>query len=289
MPEQTLKSSALTARIDSMGAELNSLKTHNERELIWQADPKVWPRHAPLLFPIVGRLKNDTLTYQGDNYPISQHGFARDLEFQLTEQSDSSCTFLLASDTETKKHYPFSFELKVRYRLKLNCLEVCYSLINPDKAPLYASIGGHPAFVWPLDPATAKENHLIEFQWEETAPIRRLNNGLIEATPYSSVVSNRKLHLSDSLFREDAIIFDRLRSRRVSYSGGAMRITVDFEDFPHLGIWSKPGADFICIEPWQGYASSETFEGEFSNKPGIIEIGAHQQRQWCYTISVTGY
>ena len=287
MPECTLTSHQLIARISNMGAELQSLRTHDGHELIWQADPKVWPRHAPILFPIVGRLKGDLLKHQGVPYPMGQHGFARDTNFQLINETEQSCTFRLTDDDNTRAHYPFAFDLRVTYTLLENSLKVTYLLSNPAETTLYASIGGHPAFIWPLDPAVAKEKHQIKFEQSEAAPIRRLQGGLMQDTPLPSPVSAKTLVLTDELFEADAIIFDQLVSRRVSYiASDRRRITLAFDDFPHLGIWSKPGADFICIEPWQGHASSETFDGEFQDKPGMVALGSGQQRQWHYTISV---
>ncbi len=287
MSDYTLKSELLTARITAAGAELNSLQSRTGKELIWQADPAIWPRHAPVLFPIVGRLKNDQLIHQGKRYPLRQHGFARDLDFQLLEQGRSHCTFRLTDSPETHTHYPFAFELDISYRLKLNRLEVGYRLYNPADTALYASIGGHPAFIWPLDASLAKEEHRIEFKQSEAAPVRRLCNGVLREERLPSPLSGNQLILREQLFEDDAIVFDQLKSRQLRYSGpGSLSITLDFDDFPHLGIWSKPGADFICLEPWQGHASEEGFEGEFRDKTGVVELAAKEQRQWHYTIGV---
>ena len=287
MAELTLSSKQLTARLNHHGAELISLRTSSGMELIWQADPKVWARHAPVLFPIVGRLKNDQLYHNGHSYPLGQHGFARDQEFELIAQEENACTFRLRDNSETRCHFPFAFQLDIRYRLARNSLQIGYAIANPARTPLYASIGAHPAFIWPLAPGTARKNHVIEFSRDEDAPVRRLNGGLLSQNRYSNPVSARRLSLEDGLFAQDALIFDQLESSQVSYYGpGTARITLCFDDFPQLGIWTKPGAEFICIEPWQGYASPEDFEGEFKDKPGIVRIEPGEQRRWQYTIDV---
>ncbi len=287
MNELTLSSTQLTARIHHHGAELVSLQTASGRELIWQADPEVWARHAPVLFPIVGRLKDDQLHHHGQSYPMSQHGFARDQEFELIAQEETACTFRLRENSETLRHFPFAFQLDIRYRLAQNSLQISYDIINPADTPLFASIGAHPAFIWPLTPGTAKENHVIEFSKDEYAPVRRLSGGLLSQNRHPNPVIARRLALENGLFEQDALIFDQLESNQVSYYGpGTVRITLHFDDFPQLGVWTKPGADFICIEPWQGYASPEEFDGEFKDKQGIVRIEPGEQRRWQYTIDV---
>jgi galactose mutarotase-like enzyme len=282
-----LSSDRLLVAIGHHGAELQSLRTHDGCELLWQGDPAVWGRRSPSLFPIVGRLKDDALLHKGRRYSLSKHGFARDRDFQLESADASRAVFVLKDDTQTRAHYPFAFELRLEYALHGNGLSVTYRVRNPDTEPLYVSLGAHPAFVWPLAPGVPREAHSIVFMDEETAPIRRLNDGLIAAQPIPTPVEGRTLKLRDGLFADDALIFDRLRSRRLSYSApGTPVIRVDFEDFPHLGIWTKPGAGYICIEPWQGYDSPEQFAGEFRDKPGVVALLGGRERSWRYSIHV---
>jgi len=163
--------------------------------------------------------------------------------------------------------------LRLEYALQANVLAITYRLRNPHEEVLYASLGAHPAFVWPLAPGVPREAHTVVFANQETAPIRRLHGGLLAAAPIATPVEGRTLKLRDALFTDDALIFDRLTCRSLIYSApGTPVIGVDFADFPYLGIWTKPGAGYICIEPWQGYDSPRQFAGEFRDKPGVVAL-----------------
>ncbi|MEW6352876.1 MAG: aldose 1-epimerase family protein [Pseudomonadota bacterium] len=287
MTDYILRSPALSVKIASRGAELQSLQTAAGRELLWQADPAVWGRHAPHLFPIVGRLKNDTLRHAGKAYPLTNHGFARDLEFTCVEQSATQCTLLLSDSEQTRARYPFAFELFITHRLDGATLVITYRLRNPAAEPLYASIGAHPAFNWPLQDGAERTAHTITFAQDEPAPIRRIRDGLIVAERFATPVQGRVLRLRDVLFVDDVVLFDALHSRSLVYSApGAPKIHLTFPGFPHLGIWTKPGAGFVCIEPWQGHASPEEFDGEFRDKPGVIGVAPRGEQSWQYGISV---
>ena len=287
MSDYTLHSADLSVKLASHGAELQSLKTAAGLELLWQADPKVWARHAPHLFPIAGRLKNDTLIHEGKSYPLTSHGFARDLEFICVEQSTQHCTLLLSDSEQTRARYPFAFELRITHTLQAKTLTITYTLRNPAAQYLLASVGAHPAFMWPLQEGIARTAHTITFAHDEPAPIRRVQDSLIKTQSFPTPVQGRVLHLKDELFAEDVIIFDALKSRSLMYSApGAPKLQFDFADFPHLGIWTKPGAGFVCIEPWQGHASPEGFTGEFRDKPGVVSIAPHAERAWRYSITV---
>lgn len=287
MTHFTLNSPELSATISTQGAELQSLKLAAGQELLWQADPKVWARHAPHLFPIVGRLKDDTLRHAGKAYSMTPHGFARDSEFVCTEHSDPQCTMLLKDSEQTRARYPFAFELRITHALEGNALVITYALRNPANTELLASIGTHPAFIWPLKAGAERTAHSMTFECDEPAPIRRVAGGLIKAQNFPTPVQGNVLHLADELFVDDVVIFDQLKSRALTYTApGAPTIRVEFPDFPHLGIWTKPGANFVCIEPWQGHASPEEFDGEFRDKPGVVTVAAGAERRWQYRITV---
>jgi galactose mutarotase-like enzyme len=272
MDQHQLTSARLTAAIAAHGAELISLRDRDGAEYIWQAGP-AWPRHAPLLFPIVGRLAHDTLTHRGQAYRMTQHGFARDLPFQWLEQGASACRLRLTDDAQTRQMYPFAFQLDAEYALDGDTLRVALHLLNPGRETMPASLGAHPAFAWPLRPGVAKDAHALIFQRPEPAPIRRLDGGLLLADPFPSPIEAGRLRLGEKLFHADAVILDQPASRAVHYScpGGPM-LTVAWENCPQLGIWSKPPADLLCIEPWHGFASPITFEGEFADKPGLMQV-----------------
>jgi len=190
----------------------------------------------------------------------------------------------LVDDESTRLQYPFSFDLTVRYRVSGDCLECVFSLANPDDVPLYASVGAHPGFRWPLADGP-RDAHAVIFERPEPNPIRRLAGGLLAAQPAPSPVVGNVLRLNDSLFADNALIFDRLSSRSLVYGApGGPAVRIDFGDFPELGIWTKPGAGYLCLEPWQGVASPVEFVGEFRDKPGVVAVAPRETRTWRYSI-----
>ena len=283
----TLRSGGCEATIKAHGAELCSLKDTQGIELIWQAGA-AWPRHAPLLFPIVGRLKNDELRHKGAVYPMTQHGFARDQVFKWVERNDAFCSLLLRDSTATRIRYPFAFRLAVTYRLQHATLDVTLALTNAGDEVLPASLGAHPAFNWPLLDGVSKESYRLTFSEEESMPVRRLKGGLLRAKAEPTPVNGKTLALSERLFEDDAMILDRLASRFVIYAADrGPSLEVSWHGFRQLGIWSKPGgAPFLCIEPWQGHADPEGFEGELTAKPGIVLVPPGEARAFSMTITV---
>ncbi len=269
----TLHSDGIAAIVRAQGAELCSLKNGQGLELLWQAGPQ-WPRHAPLLFPIVGRLKNDELRHRGKAYPMTQHGFARDLRFEWVERTPSSCSLVLRDSDATRARYPFAFRLVVTYRVQKADLEVTFDIENTGEEILPASIGAHPAFNWPLLPGMAKEAYSLTFSNEEPEPVRRLKDGLLRPGKEPTPIQGRTLALSERLFEDDALILDRAASHLVRYAAEqGPSIEISWAGFGELGIWSKPaGAPFLCLEPWRGFASPADFDGEFSDKPGLMKL-----------------
>jgi len=283
----TLHGEGVTATVLAHGAELCSLKTSNDTELLWQAGLE-WPRHAPMLFPIVGKLKNDTLRHRGKSYPMGQHGFARDSRFEWAERGHASCRLVLTDNAETRKRYPFAFRLTIAYDLAGGDLAVSFEISNTGDELLPASVGGHPAFNWPLQPGLSKADHRLVFVNDETAPIRRLKDGLLRPQPEPNPIQGRELALSDALFKDDAVIIDQLASSSVRFGAGeGPSIDVSWQGFRELGIWSKPdGAAFLCIEPWRGFASPVDFDGEFAEKPGVMLIRPGDTERLTYRIGV---
>lgn len=285
----TIRSSTLTATIKAQGAELCSLKDSGGTEFVWQAGPE-WPRHAPLLFPIVGRLANDELRHRGKAYRMTQHGFARDSRFAWGPREASRCTLVLEDSETTWALYPFAFRLTAGYALDESGLDLTLTIANTGTETLPASLGGHPAFNWPLQPGEVKESYALTFANTESSPVRRLDGGLLRAATEPSPVEGTVLPLSESLFADDAIIFDRIESRSVRYAAGQGTgpwLKMSWRGFRELGVWSKPsGAPFLCIEPWRGYASPAGFDGEFSDKPGLMHIAPGAEEQLSYRIEV---
>jgi galactose mutarotase-like enzyme len=283
----TISAGGITAAIEADGAELCSLRAPDGLELLWQAGP-AWPRHAPWLFPIVGRLTNDELRHRGQSYRLTQHGFARDLRFQWLERTARSCTLRLTDSAATRLRYPFGFRLDISYAITEACLEMTVDIANTGEETLPASFGAHPAFNWPLLPGLSKDSYSLIFGEPEPAPIRRLSAGLIRTEPEPSPVQGTVLPLAERLFAADAVILDAPASRSVRYAGpSGPSLDLAWSGFRELGIWSKPsGAPFLCIEPWRGLASPAGFDGEFSDKPGVMLIAPGETETLSFSIEV---
>lgn len=261
----------LSATINPFGAELTSLRDAAGRELMTDADPAFWTGHAPILFPIVGRLNGDILRLDRVEYPMEQHGFARRRMFELESSSDYSATLLLRDDAETRAIYPFAFDLHVNFTLGDMSLAIVALLVNTGTDPMPASLGYHPAFAWPLPFGAPRDAHRIVFAADEPEPIRQLRDRLI-AGDRASPLDGRVLALNDALFADDALIWYPARSRSVRYGAdGGPQLEIA-SNMPGLGIWTKPGAQFVCIEPWHGHADPAGFEGDFRDKPGVVMI-----------------
>ncbi|MCP3472121.1 aldose 1-epimerase family protein [Bradyrhizobium sp. CCGUVB1N3] len=283
----SIRGGALAATIKAQGAELCSLKHDSGLELIWQAGPE-WPRHAPLLFPIVGRLKNDELHNGGQTYRLTQHGFARDRRFICLERTSSRCVLELCDDAATRALYPFAFRLVAAYTLDDAGLELMLTISNTGEETLPASLGGHPAFNWPLKPGLPKESYALTFAADEPNPIRRLEGGLLRAALEPTPVRGKVLPLSEALFTDDAIILDQINSSSIRYAAGqGPWVEVSWSGFREVGIWSKPsGAPFLCIEPWRGTASPAGFDGAFTSKPGVMHIAPGGEEILSFRIAV---
>jgi len=274
-PWVSLATSDLSAAIDPLGAQLSVLRDRDGRDLLWNGDPAVWAGRAPLLFPIVGTLAGGTYRLGSASYRLSRHGFARGSRFEVLESSTAGATFRLSSDAASLQIYPFDFQLDIGFALRAATLDVTATVRNLGAEPLPASIGFHPAFRWPLPYGRPRPAHGIEFAEDEPAPVRRLDAaGLLAPEQHVTPIVARRLALSDDLFRNDALIMDGVRSRSVSYGAAdGPRLRVDFPDAPLLAIWSKPGANFVCIEPWHGVADPAGFAGDFRSKPGVFSVG----------------
>jgi galactose mutarotase-like enzyme len=286
MPFTILDNGTLRVTIAGQGAELGSLIDAAGHELLWQGGA-AWARRAPVLFPIVGRMPDDQLVHDGRVYPIGQHGFARDQEFAISEADATGALFTLEQNAQTLEHFPFPFRLQIRYTLSGDRLGVETTVTNPGAEAFSASLGEHPGFAWPIVEGIAKEAHTLEFPQDEPAPIRRIADGLLQPQPFPSPVAGGTMPLDESLFAADAVIFDALRSRSVRYSApGAPAITVDFADFPLLGVWSKAPGAFLCIEPWFGMTAPQGFDGEYTEKPGQFSLEPGESRMFAHGITV---
>jgi galactose mutarotase-like enzyme len=284
----TITNDHLTAAINPLGAELSSLKDAAGRELMTDADPAFWTGRAPLLFPVVGKPAGEVIRIDGQEYPMKQHGFARRLPFTLVDRSDSHATFRLEASDETRTHYPFDFTLDATFRLDGATLHTEIAIANPNPVALPASFGFHPAFAWPLPYGRDRADHRITFSHDEPDGVRPIAaDGTIAPGEKPSPLNGRTLALADDLFAHDALVWDHIRSDRVTYGApNGPRLEIAFPDTPMLGLWTKPGARYICVEPWHGIADPEGYTGEFKDKPGIFLIPPGGTKQIALSVSL---
>lgn len=263
----TIQNSDLIATITSKGAELNSLvKKDTNKEYIWEGNPDFWGKHSPVLFPIVGTLKNDFYVYENTKYELSRHGFARDLEFNVIQKSENQIIFSLKATEFTKTKFPFEFELQINYLLEKSVLKIEYSVFNHGTHKMPFSIGAHPAFALHEN----FENYTLAFDKQEVLDCFILENDLI-ATSYPISLTEKRLPLSYSIFEKDALIFKKLESKKITIlENNLPLLSIKFEDFKNLGIWTKTDAKFICLEPWLGYSDITEFNGSIFEKEAII-------------------
>lgn len=261
----TIKDKNHSATINSFGAELESFYK-DDINYIWTIDEHYWNRTSPVLFPIVGRLKNDTYTVDGKKYNLPRHGFARNYEFNVIAYSDNSVLFSLKSNEETLKIYPFEFELQLHYSLNQNELMVGYKVINHSNQKMPFNIGAHPAFSIPTD----FEEYSLQFNQNDLFTTYHLENELFNGKSTLIENTDNTIHLEYALFEKDALVFKNLHSTSVSIlKNNKSYITVNYEDFPYLGIWTKVNAPFLCIEPWMGHADNTTANGFIFEKESI--------------------
>jgi galactose mutarotase-like enzyme len=280
-----IRSGRLVAEISRHGAELIRLRDRDGKDLLWDGCEKWWTGRAPLLFPIVGRLPNDIAICDGEAFPMRQHGFARNKQFSIAGASLSECIFRLASDDETRRQFPFDFVLEVAFVIEDAALRIGATVFNKSSRAMPVSFGFHPAFRWPLPYGGSRQDHEIRFERSESAPIRRVTDGLLDVAASSEIFDGSIMALDDAMFVPGALIFDRLKSRAVNFGvPGRPSIQVRFPNMPHLGVWTKPGAGFLCIEPWQGYAAPLGFAGELKDKPGGISLAANASTEFAIEI-----
>lgn len=285
----TLSNDQLTITLAAAGAELQHIaRRDNGLEYLWSGDPAVWGKKSPVLFPIVGGLKNNTYTYNGNSYTLGRHGFARERVFEVLSESATEVTFRLTDDAGTLAVYPFRFDFRVRYILEADTLKVTYQVQNTDEKTLLFSVGAHPAFKVPLVAGTDYEDYYLDFNHTETTGRYPLSpGGQVELQPIPMLEQTQQLPLKKSLFLEDALVFKGLASDAISIRSNKTPhgLTVSFGGFPYMGIWAAKNADFVCIEPWCGIADNVAASGELAEKEGINRLapGASFERTWTAT------
>ncbi len=286
----TISNDQLSVQIANKGAELQSIRQQqNNVEYLWSGDPAYWAKKSPVLFPIVGGLKNNTYRYKGKDYQLGRHGFARENNFELAEETNNSLTFSLKSNEQTKASYPFDFVFNVKYALQENKLEITFIVENSGSDNLLFSVGAHPGFAVPLVKDTKYEDYYLQFNQTEDASRWPLSaQGLVEATPTLFLKNENILPLKKALFYEDAIIFKHLKSDEISVLSDKTShgIKVKFAGFPYIGIWAAKNADFVCIEPWCGIADSVNASGKLEEKEGINVLKPFSKFEAGFSIEV---
>ena len=285
-----IKNNDLTITVSNQGAEVQSVKSNKSgREFIWQADPQVWGRHAPVLFPIVGRLKNDQYQYQGKIYHLGQHGFARDSVFEIEEKTPTAITFVLRANEKTLENYPFNFELKVRYSLDSYSLKEEFIVKNLDDKTMIFGIGGHPGFNLPTNDKISKEDYYFKFSPNNARVKIPLKAPLLDWDSKTKVATNQLFKISNLMFKDDAWVFELKDRNQVTLASekNNYQVTVTMENAPYVGLWSQypKTADYACIEPWWGIADTLDASGKLEDKKGMNHLSAGDMWQNGFTMT----
>lgn len=279
----TLSNSQISVAIKTLGAELCSIKNKLNREFMWEGNPNFWGKHSPVLFPIVGTLKNNTFYHNDTKYTLTRHGFARDMEFELIEKTEDSATFSIQSNSATLLNYPFEFELQIQYTLINTTVEIDYKVVNKDNSEIPFSIGAHPAFALP----SSFEDYNLDFEKVEPLEYTLLENDLVSQQTEKIHTDTNRVPLTYELFKRDALIFKKLQSNSLTIIEEEKPILkVHFQDFPSLGIWTKVGAPFICLEPWFGYSDTTESNGNLFEKEGVIVLTTGGTFQTKFSIEI---
>ncbi|MCB0755733.1 MAG: aldose 1-epimerase family protein [Flavobacteriales bacterium] len=288
----TLENDYLRVNIDPLGAELTSLYDKRDGvEHMWSADEKFWPRRAPILFPCVGESRDGKVQIEGVDYPMARHGFTRMQPFDVLENNSETAVFELRENQETLRHYPFNFAFRITYKLTNDVLIQSFEVVNSDEKTIGFQIGGHPAFAVPFFKSEEYSDYEIRFDRSMTIDRHLLDDkGLYNGDTRNVLTDSDRIDLYYDLFKEDALVFKDIPSKRVwiQQKEGGKRLIVDYKGFPHLGIWSKPGADYVCIEPWIGCADNADQPADFFIKDSIVKLASGERFMCSFAVSVEG-
>lgn len=291
----TLENSELTVRFDTFGGQLTSIKDRNGVEYLWQGDKTYWGGQAPVLFPIVGSLRDKKAVIGGNKTCcMERHGVVRKLEFDMIEKTDDSITFSICSNEETYQRYPYAFQLKIRYGLSERNITTEYTVINKTDEVMPFQIGGHPGFNCPLAAGEAFEDYVVEFEQEETAdcPTPVPSTGLVDVSRRTRILDHSKtLRMDHKLFKVDAVIFDQLKSRKAKLYNPqtGCGVQISFADFDNLLVWSSANdGSFVALESWSGLSTCSDESDVFEEKRGVHLLQGKQSKSFSFTISVLG-
>ncbi|SCB58527.1 Galactose mutarotase [Rhizobium aethiopicum] len=277
----------LTVDVSSLGAEMQALTTNDGRSWLWTGDAAFWTGRSPILFPIVGKAPDDKVAIDGTVYPMAQHGFARRSEFALTASTATMCRHELAASAATRAVYPFDFLLAVEHAVEGRALTVTAEVSNRDQKAMPFGFGFHPAFAWPLPEASGRP-HTVALDNQGEPGLVRLEGGLINPTPQPSPFDKGRLVLDHAMFEQDAMIFPEGAGEGLRYGAeGGPSLRFRFENLPNLALWTKPGAPFLCVEPWHGTAAEAGASSELSRRPYSSVLAPGAARRFAFTVEIS--
>lgn len=278
----------LTVEVSPLGAEMQALTTADGRSFLWNGDAAFWTGRSPVLFPMVGKAPENRITVEGKSYEMAQHGFARRAEFSLAVSMGTLCRYELAASDATRAVYPFEFLLAVEHALEGCRLTVSAEVENRNTRPMPFGLGFHPAFVWPL-PGAAGRPHTVTLDNGAEPALVRLESGLVKWEKLPSPFKSGRLTLDRAMFEADAMIFPEGAGEGLTYAAdGGPALKFSFENLPNLALWQKPGAPFICIEPWHGTAAELGGSDDLANRPYGVTLPPEETVRFAFTVEVDG-
>lgn len=285
----TLENELIKITASTAGGELHNIMNKKDNtEFLWNGNEEFWKYHAPILFPIVGKVNNGEYKVNGETFNLPQHGLARTSEFTMIEKSTNHIVFELKYSDKSLKVYPYKFSLKITYTLVNSGVKIGYSVDNLDTETIYFSIGAHPAFMCPMENNETMNDYFFELNKKETSSIMLLNSeGHYSGERQSYLNNDNIIPLAKEVFKNDALVFDDLNSTVISLKSKNHNkvLSMDFTGFPYIALWSKPtGAPFVCIEPWYGHSDSVDFTGDLKDKPGIEKLNVGDTFNSSYTV-----
>lgn len=282
-----IESDGLAVEVSSLGAEMQSLRTHDGRAWLWHGDPAFWGGHSPILFPIVGKAPDNKLVVDGQAYDMQQHGIARRSEFRLVESTALSCLHELLSSDASKAAYPFDFRLTLRHAVDGLRLALAAEVTNLDARPLPFALGFHPAFAWPL-PGAQGRTHFVLLDNGGEPGLSRLEGGLRLPGLMPSPFTRGRLVLEHELFETDAMIFPEGAGSGLIYGAqGGPSLHFRFDNLPNLALWTKPGAPFLCVEPWHGTAPEIGASAEIVARPYTMTLAPGASARLRFSVEVS--
>lgn len=283
-----IESDDLAVGISSLGAEMQSLTTRDGRSWLWHGDAAHWGGRSPILFPIVGKAADNRIAVDGHAYEMQQHGIARRSEFRLVESTGTFCLHELASSEASRAAYPFDFRLALRHVVEGRTLTVTAEVTNIDSSALPFGLGFHPAFMWPL-PGAAGREHVVQLDNGAEPKLSRLEGGLRRPGLLPSPFNSGRLVLDHNQFEDDAMIFPEGAGGRLTYGAeGGPGLRFAFENLPNLALWSKPGAPFVCIEPWHGTAPEVGASSEIAARPYSLSLAPGASMRFAFSVAIEG-